>query len=209
MCSCVVVWGSKRRFDISETRKLQCWQKSPRRPPDYTGTRVMCMEHMRHARGRKNSREHVPYKTLKCTKRGGKVKNGTTTKKSKPNKWRFVHHTGTQVHRDEENGGSPPEIRDWEVTRYKTLNYHTFLPPTGTERGQVAPLILIILKWLRNWWLTPACLYSTDRLHQVVSVGLLALGLLQPMYMCIRIRILIQGKHVPCGDHFIHFMAQQ
>ena len=40
----------------------------------------MCMEHMRHARGRKNTREHVPYKTLKYTKRGEKVKTETTEK---------------------------------------------------------------------------------------------------------------------------------
>ena len=84
----------------------------------------MCMEHVRHARGRKNTREHVPYKTLKYTKEGKKSKLKQQQKNSKPNKWRFVDHMGTQAHRDKENGGSPPKIRDWEVSRYKTSNYH-------------------------------------------------------------------------------------
>ena len=59
MCTCVVVWGSKRRSDKSETRKLQRCQTSQIRPQNLTGR----MDRIDYAKTRRLPREQVCCKT--------------------------------------------------------------------------------------------------------------------------------------------------
>ena len=94
MCTCVVVWESKRRSDKSKTRKLQRCQTSQRRPQNWTGRKAMCMDRIDYAKTRKKPREQVRYKTWTSEIVGGKIKF-----KTQERHWKQTHD-GTGLQRE-------------------------------------------------------------------------------------------------------------